>query len=388
MRFQSNVLGQLLQPICRRGFRSSVVRHGGDAYVKSFDSWSHLVVLVQAQLSGASSLRALETEWAANAGALRHLGTSAFARATLADANARRPVAIFAETFARLSALAARKLRREGQDLIRIIDSSPIPLSSLVADRTTNGRIKGLKLHVVYDSASDHPRRIDITEANINDIDMGRAIEIEAGARYVFDKGYCDYRWWAKIHDAGATFVTRPKANVSWHTTARRPITVPEGDGFTVLDDDEVTHTTRSKVGSRLTMPLRRIRVRRHDGGGTLALITNDLKRTAVEIAKLYKTRWQIELLFRWIKQHLELRRFLGNTKNAIQLQIIAAMIAHLLLRLAARARAIEIDAIRFAELVGMRLFLRWPIDLIDKPPIAAKRSTYSHPAQLTLGLK
>ena len=132
-----------------------------------------------------------------------------------------------------------------------------------------------------------------------------------------------------------AFFVTRPKANTRFRVH-QAPATCASsiGDGFTIIDDADVV--LASKGDSRLPIPLRRIRVKR-DKGGTITLITNDLERTAVEIAALYKGRWQIELLFRWIKQHLEIRKFLGNNDNAIRLQIFAAMIAYLLLRIAAR---------------------------------------------------
>lgn len=123
-----------------------------------------------------------------------------------------------------------------------------------------------------------------------------------------------------------------------------------------------------SKGNSRLAIPMRRIRVRRDDGA-KLTLITNDLKRSAIEIAALYKTRWQIELLFRWIKQHLKLRKFLGRSENAIRLQILAAMIAYLLLRIAARESRLIMPAIRFAGLVAASLFVRKPVADIHRPP-------------------
>jgi putative transposase len=138
------------------------------------------------------------------------------------------------------------------------------------------------------------------------------------------------------------------------------------GDGFRIIDDAEVKLS--SKGDSRLPLPLRRIKVSR-DKGGIITLITNDLKRTATEIAALYKSRWQIELLFRWIKQHLNLRKLMGKSDNAIRLQILAAMIAYLLLRIARRLNSMKTPDLRFAELVCQRLFMRTPIAKIDRPP-------------------
>ena len=154
------------------------------------------------------------------------------------------------------------------------------------------------------------------------------------------------------------------------------------GDGFRIIADADVV--LASKGDSKLPIPLRRIKVKR-DKGGTITLITNDLERTAVEIAALYKSRWQIELLFRWIKQHLNLRKFMGKNDNAIRLQIIAAMIAYLLLRLARRLNSLPMLQLRFAELVCQRLFMRKPIAEIDTPPPVnpSKRKPKFSPDQL-----
>ena len=138
------------------------------------------------------------------------------------------------------------------------------------------------------------------------------------------------------------------------------------GNGFEILADDEVKLT--SKGVSRLPIPLRRIKIRR-EKGGKITLLTNDLAGSAVEIAALYKSRWQIELLFRWIKQHLDIRKFLGTNDNAIRLQVLAAMIAYLLPRIAAPANCIKMLPLRFAELVRQFLPTRRSLAAIDKPP-------------------
>jgi putative transposase len=366
MRYRDSIFANLLKPISRRQFRSIVERHDGNAYDKSFDSWDHLVALIFAQLGGADSLRGLETGWNAQAHHHYHLGAGRLARSTLSDANARRPPEIFAATFTLLSAQADRQLRREGAEVLRLIDATPIPLAKLCDWADWNGRTRGLKLHVVYDPRSDHPRCVEITPATINDVEIGRVQPIEAGAIYLFDKAYCDYAWWMRLHQAGARFVTRPKTNAPYQVIRRRPLAERTGNGFTVLDDADVELASQSR--RKLAIPIRRVRVRRQDGT-RLTFITNDLDRPATEIAAFYKDRWQIELLFRWIKQHLKLRKFLGRSENAIRLQILAAMIAYLLLRIAARANRLTLPAIRFAELIADCLFVRKPIARIDKPP-------------------
>src|ERR1700686_2350389 len=350
MRYVDSIFGSLLKPTDRRRFQAIVDRHNGDAYDKSFKSWDHLVALVVAQFSHADGLRGLELGFNANAHHHYHLNVGKLSRSTLSDANARRPVGVFAQTFAMLAEMADRRTRGEGAEMVRLIDASPIPLGKMCKWAKWNGRIRGMKMHVVYHPKEDCPRCVEVTPATVNDVEIGREVAIEAGATYVFDKGYYHFGWWKKINDTKAFFVTRPKDNTRLRATKRRYVRKVIGDGFRIVDDAEVV--LASKGDSRLSIPLRRIRVRR-DKGALITLITNDLERSAVEIAMLYKGRWQIELLFRWIKQNLDIRKFLGNNDNAIRLQILAAMIAFLLLRIAARIHGVKMPALRFAQLVS-----------------------------------
>jgi putative transposase len=384
MRFTDSIFASLLEPIDRRQFQRIVDGSQGNAYDKSFKSWDHLVALIYAQLSGAEGLRGLIAGFNANSHRHYHLGTGNLVRATLSDANARRPPEIFAQVFEMLSASADRQTRREGAQMVRLIDASPIPLGKICKWAKWNGRIRGMKLHVVYDPLSDIPRCVEVTAANVNDIEIGREVPIQAGTTYVFDKGYCRFDWWQKINDCGAFFVTRRKTTIRLRAIKHRTIGKRKGDGFKVLADDEVVLVSRGD--SRLPIPLRRIKVRR-EKGGVITLLTNDLDRTAIEIAALYKSRWKIELLFRWIKQHLDIRKFLGANDNAIRLQVLAAMIAYLLLRIAARVNCITMLPLRLAELVRQFLFTQRSIATITKPPPVnpSKRQLRASPDQLEL---
>ncbi len=384
MRFTASILTSLLKPIDRRQFAAIVERCKGDAYDKSFTSWDHLVALICAQLNHASSLRALVLSFNTNSNHHHHIGVGQLARSTLADANARRPPEVFAGVFTMLAGMADRQIRREGAKMIRLIDSSPIPLAEFCDWAKWNGRIRGMKMHVVYDPKADVPRSLEITPATVNDVEIGRQTPIEATATYVFDKGYCRFDWWVNIHSAKAFFVTRPKTSMRLRATRARPVHKLLGDGFRIIDDAKVK--LASKGDSKLDIPLRRIRLK-PDTGKAMTLITNDLKRSAVEIASLYKARWQIELLFRWIKQHLHISKFLGTNENAIRLQIIAAMIAYLLLRIAARLNHIKIPTLRFAELISQFLFSRRTIAHIHKPPPInpSQRQPPASPLQMEL---
>lgn len=380
MRYCDSILGGLLKILPRTVFNSIVEAHGGDRYTKSFDAWDHLVSLIYGQLSGATSLRSLAAGWNAHAHHHYHLGSGPVARSTLADANRRREPELFAEAFAWLSRRIGSRLKREGNAVVRLIDATPIPLTELFAWADWNGRTRGLKLHVVYNPDSDHPMRIEITPATVNDVTVGRSLPIEPGATYVFDKAYVDYGWWTRLDAAGCRFVTRPKTNVPFTTLARLALPEKAGDGFIVVKDEIVRLASQGR--RRLEFPLRRLTLDIHDGR-QLTLLCNDLDACANEIAALYKQRWQIELLFRWIKQHLKIKAFLGRSENAVRLQIIAAMIAFLLLRIAARQGRCNLPPIRFADLVRACLFTRKPLARLNIPPDQPPPSRF-HPNQLS----
>jgi putative transposase len=400
MQFTPSILTSLLKVVDRRRFRESVARHGADAYGKKFNSWEHLVALVYAQLSGASSLRALETGFNSQSNHHYHLGCGPLSRSTLADANRRRPVSVFADVFHSLIAQLDRKARREAKAVLQLIDSTPVMLSDMFDCATSNGRIRGLKLHVLHDLESNCPHHAVITPATVNDIIPARAMKLTKGVTYVFDKAYCDFDWWTKINKIGAFFVTRPKTNMAVKVLATRPLETTQGDGFTVLSDCIVARSVWGK--SKLDMPLRRIRIRRdciRTGSKTgsqaqlknetFDIISNDLQRPAHELATSYKARWQIELLFRWIKQNLNIKKFISFNENALRLQIIAAMIAYVLIRIAQVQSRSLLPPRRFIELVRSHIHARRHIARIDKPPPINPSSpkTKCNPNQYELNL-
>lgn len=377
MRFTDSILSQLMKPLSRRSFEGIVARHDGDAYDKRFRSWNQLVTMIYAQLAGATSLRGLESLWNAGGGAHYHLGCGPIARSTLSDANNRRPPAIFTEAFSLLAGMADRHVKQQGRELVRLIDSTPVPLGEVIGWRRFNGRIKGMKLHVVYDPGMDVPRLCETTDANVNDIEMARGMEIEPGATYVMDKAYCHYGWWEEIGENKAFFVTRMKQRARFRSIGKRALKTTEGDGFTVIEDAEVKLVRKSRAS--LSIRMRRITIKRH-GAGKLVLLTNDMRRSAVKIAALYKRRWQIELLFRWIKQHLNIKTFLGRSENAVRTQIMIAMIAYVLLRLAHHASRSALLPLRFADLAGRMLFLRKPLARLEHPPDPAANRPRNRP--------
>lgn len=292
--------------------------------------------MVYAQLAEASSLRELEAGFNQHRSHHYHLNSRPVHRTTLGDANKKRNPQIFADVLRELVQLAGRSIRTEREDILYLLDSTSIPLRGRGSQWTAASatRTPGLKVHVLYSSGQQLPVCHSITAANVNDVQEGRRLLIEAGATYVFDKGYCDYGWWSRIDAAGARFVTRAKGNAALQLVSTS--VVAQADAATILRDEIVRPVHRSNRGghrNRYQAELRRIEVARA-GQGSLLLLTNDLHAPAAEIAQLYKERWGIELFFKWLKQHLSIKRFLGESQNAVRVQLLTALIAYVLVAL------------------------------------------------------
>jgi hypothetical protein len=297
-------------------------------------------------------------------------------RSTLADANAKRPSALFAEVFHMLlGKLTGNRAAGEARDLVQLIDSTSVRLSQTLSGWAHfNARAHaGVKLHVVYDPAAELPTYFAVTPARRNDIVAAHDMPIRAGATYVFDLAYYDFGWWAAIDAAGARFVTRLKDNTRPTLLEERELPPAEAapdDGAAAILCDRIVRLARHvKAGKNpYTKPIREI-VIKLETGRKLRLATNDLDSPARAIADLYKTRWQIELFFKWIKQNLKIKRFLGTSENAVTLQIITALIAYLLLALIRQACCAAHGLTRLAQLVRANLLHTKTIAELFQPP-------------------
>jgi hypothetical protein len=370
MRHHNSLFHELLQLVPWGRFDALVDEHGCDARVRRLSTKSQLIALLHAQLSGASSLREIEATLSSHAAQLYHVGARAPARSTLADANANRPSAVFSGLFAALLKQAHPSLRRATREAVHLIDATCIRLSDLSAAWARTGkRGSAVKVHVDYRADGGLPVHFDVTPARVNDITMAKQHAIAPGETYVFDLGYYDFTWFSRLHHAGCRFVTRLKSHTRPRLVEERPV-LPGG---TVRADRTIRLDGRLKSVRARRNPLANILLREVvvviDTGKTLRILTNDLDTTPQQIAALYKTRWQIELFFRWVKQHLKLKRFLGTSETAIRTQIAVAMIAYLLLRMACRAqRAVE-SLLTFARLVRANLMHRRSIQNLHQPP-------------------
>ena len=380
MPYSPTAFQRLMEPLDRRTIARAVAAHDGDHGVGRGDNaWTcerHLKALVFAQVAGLNSLREIITGLAAHSRWFYHLNMRMPCRSTLSDANAARPAAVFRDIAVGLIAIAGRSLRQKGNALIRLLDSTPIPLKGEAFPwAEANSRTRGLKLHVLHDSRQGHPVWFEVTSAKTDDAVAGRAVPLEAGVTYIYDKGYTDFRRWREIIDAGAFFVTRRKYNTKRRDIKEQPV---QGEG--ILADRRLKIGHRQARGGAPRNPiydteLREIEVDRPDHDKPLYLLTNDFKRSAPEIAKLYKERWDIELLFKWLKQNLKIRTFLGRSENAVRIQIYIALIAFLLLRILHQAADCSFKHSTTKLLTRLKLSWCSPLDLCNhatpppKPP-------------------
>jgi hypothetical protein len=382
MRHHNSLLHDVLKFIPWAAFEHSVDSHAADRSVRTLSTKSQLVALLHGQLSGASSLREIVTTMGSHGSRLYHLGVTAPKRSTLADANMLRPAAVFAELFEALLGQVHRGLRKASADAVRLIDSSRITLNSLSRDWAHyDATCDGVKLHIVYDPHAAVPVHFAVSPARENDMIQAKSFAIEPGATYVFDLGYYSFSWWGALDAAGCRFVTRLRKNSPTEIVEERVVLK---DGPIIADRivrvrQRLQHTRKHPFKGR---DLREVHVV-IETGKTLRLVTNDLTSPAEVIADLYQTRWEIELFFRWIKQTLRIKKFLGTSENAVRIQIAVALIAYLLLRIAHDAQTKIKSPLAFARLVRANLMHFKSIhDLGHEPP-----RTMRDRAQLELAL-
>jgi hypothetical protein len=367
MRHHNSVLHGLLKHVPWSCFEALVDEYRADAGVRRLSTKTQLVALLYAQLSGAASLREIETAMASHSARLYHLGAREVSRSTLADANASRPHEVFSALFSRMAAMAAPGLRKATAEAVRLIDSTGLRLAGMQAEWARFSRhARGAKAHIIYDPDADRPLYMALTTAKVNDITAAQAMPIERGATYVFDLGYYHYAWWARIDGLGGRFVTRLKKNTPLAVTAE--LALPAGSALTYdrigLLPERLTSTRKNPFKD----PVREIGVVLEDGK-LLRVVTNDLDAPAQDIANLYKRRWAIELFFRWVKQTLRIKHFIGRSENAVRIQVAVALIAYLLLRMAQDAVKIIESPLAFARLVRANIMHRRPLDALLKPP-------------------
>lgn len=358
MQEHNTIIGKLLSGINRKQFKRIVDKYSGDKYVKYFNCWSQFVCIFIGQIGNLKSLREIVDSVNFQPENQYHIGIKKnISRTTFAKANENRDWRIYKDVFLKLIEKLPYFKQTQTANLLKIIDSSPIRLDLLNhpwAEETQ--RIKGIKLHLIYDLSNNIPTYFEFSGARTNDIEIGKKTIIEKGSTYVFDKGYMDFNWWNAIDEQGAYFVTRLKKNNAYNEISELQI-----HNDTVSSQIIQLMRKRFKDGrynQYSTKPLRKVIVQR-EGKTPLVLVTNDFNRSSEEIANLYKSRWQIELFFKWIKQNLKIKKFLGRSENAVKTQICVALISFVLLHLRDELLSIcsEISKKNLLKIIGNNLF-------------------------------
>jgi hypothetical protein len=369
MNVGKTLFSQLMDFLPWTTFTRIVERHGGDRYVKSLACSEQFRVMAFAQLTYRESLRDIEVCLTAQAAKLYHMGfRQEIKRSTLADANESRDWRIHAE-FAQRLIEQARMLYAGDRFGIELgntayaLDSTTIDLCLSLFPwalfRTTKSAVK---MHTLLDLRGKTPRFalpsfIHISDGKLGDVNVLDVLVLEAGAIYVMDRGYLDFSRLYTLHQARAFFVTRAKSN----TQFRRVYSAPVDRGTGIICDQTIALTG---VTSHKDYPeyLRRIRFKDPKTGKTLVFLTNNFTLPAATICALYKSRWQVELFFKWIKQHLRIKKFYGNSENAVKSQIWIAISVYVLVAIVKKRLNLDASLYTLLQILSVTLFEKMPL--------------------------
>jgi hypothetical protein len=350
---------QLMNLMPWTGFGRIVARYGGDTRVRSFTCAEQFRAMAFAQLTWRESLRDIEACLGANRSRLYAMGfRQPVRRSTLADANENRDWRIWAEV-AEALIRRARKLYC-GEDLGLDLDNTVYALDSTTIDlclslfewapfRTTKAAIK---LHTLLDLRGSIPAFIHISDGKMHDVRVLDLLPIEAGAFYVMDRGYLDFQRLYGIHRRGAFYVTRAKRGMD----ARRICSMPTDREQGVICDQRVV-LNGFYASQHYPELIRRIRYKDPETGNTLVFLTNNTALPAMTIAALYKQRWQVELFFKWIKQHLRIKRFMGTSENAVKTQIWIAVATYALIAIVKKELHLDASLYQLLQILSVSVF-------------------------------
>jgi hypothetical protein len=358
------LFAQIMDFLPWKTFHRIVARHGGDKGVRTLSCAEQFRAMAFAQLTYRESLRDIEACLLAQVTKLYHMGfRKPVAKSTLADANELRNWHIW-ESFAGCLIIQARELYLSedlGLDLLNTVyalDSTTIDLCLSVFPwahfRSTKAAVK---MHTRLDLRGSIPSFIHISDGKLHDVHALDLLEPEAGAIYVMDRGYLDFARLYGLHLASAFFVTRAKSNMKWHRVYSMPTDRTTG----ILCDQHILldgfHTHRS-----YPILLRRIRFKDPDTGKTFLFLTNQMILPATTICALYKNRWQVELFFKWIKQHLRIKRFFGTSENAVKTQIWIAVSVYLLVAIIKKKMQLDASLYTLLQILSVTLFEKMPL--------------------------
>lgn len=359
------VFAQLMAHLPLTTFRRCVARYDGEHKVKRFSCLDQFLVMAFAQLTFRESLRDIEACLRAQLTKLYYMGIrGGISRNTLSNANAIRPWRIYADFAQRLIGIARKlyatePLGVEISETVYALDATTIDLClSLFPWAPFRETKAAIKLHTLLDLRGNIPTFLHISDGKLHDVNILDQLIIEAGAFYVMDRGYLDFERLARFNRAGAFFVTRARRRLRFQRVRSLPNDRPAG----VICDQLITLTVfYSKQG--YPKPLRRIRFKDPQSGKTLVFLTNHFGLPALTICSLYRLRWQVELFFKWIKQHLRIKAFYGTSENAVKTQIWIAVCTYVLVAIVRKRLHLDASMHEILQILSLSLFEKTPLD-------------------------
>lgn len=356
------IFSQMIEFLPQRVFDGFVAKYEGNKYVKHFSCWNQLLVMMFGQLSNRDNLRGLILVIEAHSQKKYHLGFGKnITRSNLSKANEKRNTKIF-EDYAYYLIDIARKRRAnnnfEIEGKVYAFDSSTIDLCLYVfwwaKFRTTKA---GIKLQTLYDITTQIPTFIHITNATVNDMNAMDVIPYESEAYYIFDRGYVDYKRLYNVTRHTAYFVIRPKKNLQFQYTQMNPVNEKNG-----VMSDQIGKLTGFYISQFYPDEISKVIYYDKETNRTFVYLTNNMKLTSEQIALLYKKRWQVELFFKWIKQHLKIKSFWGINENAVRIQIYTAVILYCLVAIIESELMIKRSTYEIMQILGISLLDKYPI--------------------------
>jgi hypothetical protein len=359
------VFAQLMQHLPLTTFRRCVTRYRGAFKVKSFSCLDQFLCMAFAQLTFRESLRDIEVCLRAQSSKLYHLGIrSAVARNTLANANAVRDWRIYADFAQSLIGIARPLYAQESfgvdlQETVYALDTTTIDLCLSVFPWAVFRAAKAaIKLHTLLDLRGNIPTFIHISDGKVHEVNILDQLLPEPGAFYIMDRGFLDFERLYRFHEAGSFFVTRGKSNLKVQRRYSHPV-----DRTTGLICDQSVVLTGFYSHQGFEAPLRRIRFKDPETAKTLIFLTNNFVLPAFTITELYRCRWQVELFFKWIKQHLRIKAFFGTSENAVRSQIWIAVSAYVLVAIVKKRLHLSASLYEILQILSLTMFEKIPLD-------------------------
>jgi len=382
MAYHNSVLSQLLRLVPRLEFEKQANRCDGRRRSDALSRWSQFVALMIGQLGGRRSLRDIEATVRSQGQHRYHLGSQSISRSALGRANEQLDYRFYEGLFQSLYQRCMSNQRRHGfrfKNKLFSLDASLIDVSMKVFPWVNFGRKKSaFKLHLGLDHDGLIPAFACVTQGKVSDMAQARQLALPTGSVVVFDRGYNCYRWHNTLTENGIFFVSRIRGNAQYRVLERRTVNGRSG----ITSDQTIEYTAKRIDGDKLK-PIRRIGYRDPETGKHYVFISNQFSWSANTIADIYKQRWQVELFFKWIKQNLKIKAFLGNTENAVMTQIMAALCVYLLLAFLKFQSKIDKSLQQIIRLLQLNLFTRRSLlDLLQPPDQCGLP-----PPQLNLGL-